>query len=215
MGHLKRNHSAPARPLLTRGASRSPHTDEGGDPATGIGSRSRPREAPVPADTRLPRHRPTAGPAGGSSGRLARESPRPPAHQPVDLHLLDGRVSRGGGLAFALGSAEAAAGSARAFLARRHGCLRPETETRPPEAPARQRRCAAKRARAGTGRGARHGGGAGSGPGPARLGSARPARPGLPQSLGLGLGIGLGPAHPAGTAGRASLPPALRRVITL
>lgn len=51
--------------------------------------------------------------------------PRPSAHQPVDLHLLDGRVARGGGLAFAFGGAETAAGSAGAFLARRH--LSPRT----------------------------------------------------------------------------------------
>lgn len=130
MGHLKTIHSALARPSLTQGGSRSPHQGRARDawPQPGswaeAGRRSRPSGSAGRGRTRgsaaAPRHRPTRPPRPPP----ARGGTRPCAHQPVDLHLLHRRVSRGGGFAFALSGREAAAGRTRAFLARRHGCSR-------------------------------------------------------------------------------------------
>lgn len=114
-----------ARP---RGGELGPRTA----PLLPVGSDTVPWSGTGPAAA-PPAHRTGTGtgPAGGSTRppRPARPSARggpvPSAHQPVDLHLLDGRVPRGGGLAFAFGGAEAAAGSPGAFLARRHLSLAP------------------------------------------------------------------------------------------
>lgn len=121
--------------LCSQRAGRAPLTrDKHGDTA---GKLDRDREPLLPLGKRRSRQDTRLGPApphgrappAAPRGCPARPSPSrggsgPCAHQPVDLHLLDGRVSRGRGFAFALGGAEAAAGSARAFLARRHRCPR-------------------------------------------------------------------------------------------
>lgn len=124
-----------------------------------------PSEGPGAEQGQGQRQRLTAAEALRERARAARPPLLPRAagagtHQPVDLHLLHGRVPGGGGLAFALGGAEAAAGRAGALLARSHPRRHPagKREAKPRKRRFKARRCAAKRLRAETHRG-RGGGG--------------------------------------------------------